>query len=79
MMSIPPPLDLVVEFLCRYVPLCATIGRLVPACAPFFVPFSASDQLHYVLLNRGGTLEQALPRRQNLVRIRRSLSSDATR
>ena len=27
---------LVVEFLCRYVPLSATIGRLVPACAPFF-------------------------------------------
>ena len=48
----PPPLDLVVGFLCHEVPLSATIGRLVPARAPFFrtvfsvrsAPLSASSQ-----------------------------------
>ena len=45
--GIPPPLDLVVGFLCHEVPLSATIGRLVPARAPFFAPFSASDPPHF--------------------------------
>ena len=41
--GIPPPLDLVLEILSRYVPLSPTIGRLVPPRAPFLAPFSPSD------------------------------------
>ena len=41
--GIPPPLDLVLEILSRYVPLSPTIGRRVPPRAPFLAPFSPSD------------------------------------
>ena len=48
--GIPPPQDLVLEILSRYVPLSPTIGRLVPPRAPFLAPFSPSDQPHLAVL-----------------------------